>query len=138
MAKAVLATPSIPIAQLHPDLDPDSTSISGIVTLIWPYASSTKTLSLLLVEPDFRLRPHRGQVRIHFNGAIAKAISRSILTSGDQLLLSLQGAKWTKDLSIASTPGNCIEWGLHYEERVLLQVCISRASTGAGWLKIRY
>ena len=113
---------TIPIAQLQPGLDPDSTFVSGIVTLIWPYASSTRTLSLLLVEPDFRLRRHQGQVRIHFHGSSAKALARSGVSSGDHLLLRLIGVQWAKDTHKASTPGRGIEWELRYGERAVLTV----------------
>ena len=113
---------TLPIAQLQPGLDNDSTTVNGIVTLIWPYALHSQTLSLLLVEPDFRLRRHRGQVRVHFHGSSAKALSRSAIASGDQLLLSLRGAGWAKDTLAASTPGRGIEWELRYGERLVLQV----------------
>ena len=113
---------TLPIAQLQPGLDNDSTTIKGIVTLIWPYALHSQTLSLLLVEPDFRLRRHRGQVRVHFHGSSAKALSRSGIVSGDQLLLSLKGVEWAKDTLTASTPGRGIEWELRYSERVVLKV----------------
>lgn len=116
------AATTTPIASLEPGLDADSTSVTGIVTLIWPYASSSQTLSLLLVEPDFRLRRNQGQVRIHFTGASAKAVARAHVASGDQLLLNLKGVKWAKDGSTASTPGKGIEWDLRYGERVVLQI----------------
>lgn len=116
------AATTISIASLEPGLDADSTSITGIVTLIWPYASSSQTLSLLLVEPDFRLRRNRGQVRIYFTGASAKAVARAHIASGDQLLLNLKGVKWAKDGSTATTPGKGIEWELRYGERVVLHI----------------
>lgn len=122
MAVTAIPWPSVPIAHLQPGLDAQATSVSGVVTLIWPYASSTRSASLLLVEPDFRLRRHRGQVRIHFNGASAKAVARLSVSSGDRLSLSLNGAEWAKDGATASTPGKGIEWELKYSERVVLQV----------------
>lgn len=131
LIQAMASVNTLPIAQLQPGLDPDSTSVTGIVTLIWPYASSTRTLSLLLVEPDFRLRRHRGQVRVHFHGSSAKALSRAGVSSGDQLLLNLTGVQWAKDTFTASTPGKGIEWELRYGERAVLQVCnIQRTRTG--------
>lgn len=116
------AATNIPIASLEPGLDADSTSITGIVTLIWPYASSTRTFSLLLVDPDFRLRRKCGQVRIYFTGASAKAVVRAHIIGGDQLLLNLNGVRWAKDGSTAITPGKGIEWELRYGERVVLQI----------------
>ena len=118
-----------PIAELSPNLDPDGSSVTGIVTLVWPYASSEKTFSLLLVEPDFRLRSNRGQVRVRFQGSSAKAVARSGIGSGDQLLLSLKGAQWAKDSKAATTPGTGVEWELQYGELLTLQVRILVSAT---------
>ena len=121
-AETMASATTLPIAQLHPGLNPKSTAVTGIITLIWPYASSSQTLSLLLVEPDFRLRRHHGQVRVHFQGSSARALSRAGIASGDHLLLSLEGVEWAKDIFTASTPGRGIDWELRYGERVVLQV----------------
>lgn len=121
MARSIPA-PSVPIAQLHPDLELANTSVTGIVTLVWPYTSFTKSTRVLLVEPDFRLRRQRGQVRIKFQGSSAKAVAKAGITSGDQLLLSLVGTQWARDESAAGTPGKGIEWELLYTERVQLEV----------------
>lgn len=122
MASPTMVPATTPIAHLNPDLRPDDSSVTGIVTLIWPYVSSKSTFSLLLVEPDFRLRSKLGQVRVHFQGSSAKAVARSGISSGDQLLLSLKGATWAKDSTAARTPGRGIDWQLLYGERLVLQV----------------
>ncbi len=115
-----------PIAQLEPSIETTDTSISGIVTLIWPYSASQSSYSLLLVEPDFRLRRHKGQVRLHFTGSSAKAVARGGIQSGDRLLLSLEDVQWTQNASTAEittqTPGKGIDWELQFGERVVLQV----------------
>ncbi len=122
MASPPIVPASTPIAQLNPGLRPDESSVTGIVTLIWPYASSKSTFGLLLVEPDFRLRSNRGQVRVHFQGSSAKAVARSGVSSGDQLLLSLRGAQWVNDATTAATPGRGFDRQLQYGERLVLQV----------------
>lgn len=122
MATAAVFPPLISISQLHPGLEAAAISVTGIVTLVWPYASSTHSSSLLLVESDFRLRRHRGQVRIYFDGASAKAVAKLGVSSGDHITISLKGASWGKDASAASTPGKGIEWDLRYRNRVFLQV----------------
>ncbi|KAG8529773.1 uncharacterized protein KY384_005254 [Bacidia gigantensis] len=120
-------TGTVPIADLQPGLQRvDDSTVEGIVTLTWPYSSSTKSTSLLLVEPDFRLRARRGQVRLFFHGAIAKTVSLAAVASGDKLLLKLRGAQWAKDDSAASTPGKGIEWRLEFRE--YLDVKIQRES----------
>ncbi len=112
-----------PIAQLSPELsDLESKAIKAVVTLIWPYSSINGSLKILLAEPDFRLRRTRGQVRVQFSGAIAKAIVDSKIGSGDELLISLVGAEWIRDESVGQTPGRGIEWELKYKERLLLEV----------------
>jgi hypothetical protein len=116
-----------PIAHLKPSIEATNISVSGIVALIWPYSASQSSYSLLLVEPDFRLRRHKGQVRLHFTGSSAKAVARGGIRSGDQLLLSLDDVQWTQDASAAEattqTPGKGIDWELRFQERVVLQVC---------------
>ena len=116
-------TADVPIAELQPELQGlDERRVGGLVTLIWPYASSSQSTSLLLVEPDFRLRARRGQVRLYFSGASATSVSRAGVSSGDQLLVSLKGADFTKDDSTTSTPGRGIEWKLQYGEYLNVQV----------------
>jgi hypothetical protein len=51
----------LPIPQLEPTVDAESVYIRGIVSIIWPYSSVTNSTSILLVEPDFRLRQKKGQ-----------------------------------------------------------------------------
>ena len=115
-------TRSIPIADLNPNCKAEHDNIVGIVTLIWPYSSVQKQFSLLLVEPDFRLRSHRGQVRLFFDGPSAKALSRAGIDSGDRLSLSLKGADFQKDDTAVSTPGKGIEWKIRYGQYVDLKV----------------
>ena len=112
----------IRIAELQPALETHHTSITGTVILIWPYSSSRKTFSLLLAEPDFRLRRHRGQVRIHFTGSSATAAARTGVSIGAQIRLSLEGVQWAKDESRPRAPGQGVEWELQFGERLVLQV----------------
>ena len=111
-----------PIAQLDPLIDTTVHVIKGIVTLIWPYSASTSSLSILLVEPDFRLRRNKGQVRISFEGAIAKAVAKSGLTSGDNVTLDLLDAEWLRADSALRTPGRGIDWELHFGQHLILEV----------------
>lgn len=121
----------IPIAQLSPSIDaPSHRHIEGIVSLLWPYSSSTQTFTLLVSEPDFRLRRSRGQVRVGFHGASAKAVANARVGIGDTVLLSLRGAQWERpaDDEHPVTPGKGVEWNLRYDSGVVLEVCHLRGS----------
>jgi len=126
MAELLAAAAQIPIAQLTPDLSAPSTRyIRAIVTLIWPYSSSNSTLTVLLAEPDFRLRRTRGQVRVQFSGSSARNVFEARIGSGDEVILSLDGVEWTKDESAGHTPGRSIDWELRFSERLVLKVLIT-------------
>ncbi|KAI4257016.1 MAG: hypothetical protein LQ352_001844 [Teloschistes flavicans] len=112
----------IPISQLDTSTQAHSGAVEGVVTLIWPYSISKQSFSILLAEPDFRLRRQRGQVRVHFTGSSAKAAARHNVQSGDNVILNLLGAQWEKDETAPSTPGRGVEWELHYAERAVLKV----------------
>ena len=117
------STSHIPIAQLTPFLvAPSTRSVRAIVTLTWPYSSATDSVAFLLAEPDFRLRRTRGQVRAQFSGSSARAVSKSGIASGDEVILSLDGVAWAQDQAPYATPGRGIEFELRFTERLLLQV----------------
>lgn len=114
----------IPISHLQPSVDAESTSITGVITLVWPYSQSNNSFSLLLVEPDFRLRRERGQVRVRFRGSSAAAAAECGIGIGDEVTLSLVGVIWAKDEDdqVSKTSEGGIEWELHFHERVVLTV----------------
>ncbi|SLM37841.1 Telomeric single stranded DNA binding POT1/Cdc13 [Lasallia pustulata] len=112
----------VPISELQPSVNTNNRCIRGVVTLIWPYSSSKGSLSLLLAEPDFRLRRQRGQIRLTFIGSSAKLVARSGVSSGDGLVLSLDAVQWAKDETTSSTPGKGSEWELRFGERAILRI----------------
>ncbi|KAK5728623.1 hypothetical protein LTR15_001760 [Elasticomyces elasticus] len=110
-------------ASLAPDTAPPAeASIRGIVTLLWPYSSSTKSCALLIADPDFRLRKQRGQVRVRFHGEVAAAVARARLEIGDEVVLRLQGASWEQDVSTATTPGRNVGGELSFERHLDLRI----------------
>ena len=116
----------LPIAGLSPSTESDNASIRGIVALIWPYSASQKCMSILVAEPDFRLRRSKGQVRVTFRGASAKEIARLDVTIGDEVDFELGGAQWEEEDSSAFTPGKGIEWRMVFRKQLRMQV-------GAHW-----
>ncbi|KAI9676396.1 MAG: hypothetical protein M1817_000553 [Caeruleum heppii] len=119
-----------PISQLAPFIGTPSTrSVTTIVALIWPYSSSKRTLTVLLVEPDYRLRRHRGQIKVQFAGSSALAVANAAVEIGDEFVLGLEGALWLRDDVPSSTPGSGLEWELSFSERLVLEIkCDSRES----------
>ncbi|TAQ86437.1 hypothetical protein B7494_g5247 [Chlorociboria aeruginascens] len=115
-------TSHIPIAKLTPDLESASArSVKAIVTLTWPYSSATGFVAFLLAEPDFRLRRKNGQVRVQFSGSSAKNIAKSGISSGDEVILSLDGVEWVHEASTTGTPGKSVELELKFTERLRLE-----------------
>lgn len=113
------------IADLSPELsEPTTRAVRGIVTITWPYSSVKGTFAFILAEPDYRLRRSKGQVRINLNGSSAKAAGESGLSSGDDVLISLDGAEWEPEQTKKrqSLPGAGIDWQLKFTEKLLLQV----------------
>ncbi|KAI8960735.1 hypothetical protein F5Y11DRAFT_328954 [Daldinia sp. FL1419] len=125
------ATNKIPIADLSPEIsDSASRTVHGVVTITWPYNSVKDTFAFILAEPDYRLRRNKGQVRINLNGTSAKAVAESGLSSGDDVLLSLDGAEWEPEQvkKRQSLPGAGIDWQLKFSDKIVLQVTL--AETG--------
>ncbi|KAF2436765.1 hypothetical protein EJ08DRAFT_691086 [Tothia fuscella] len=124
-----------PIAQLGPSLrNAGSRHIRAIVTIIWPYSSSTKTAALLLAEPDFRLRNKRGQVRVQFGGACAVQVGKFGISSGDEVILGLKGAVWVAATEGISTPGKSVDSELVFKRKLDLK--ISRAGQEVAQLDV--
>lgn len=120
-----------PIAVLSPDLlNAPKRTVRGVVTITWPYNSVKGTFAFILAEPDYRLRRTNGQVRINFTGSSAQAAGESGLSSGDTILLSLDGAEWETEETKKrqSLPGAGIDWQLKFSEKLLLQVTLTETT----------
>jgi len=114
----------IPIASLDPSAQETfkDISIKAIVTLIWPYSSSTQSAAFLVAESDFRLRRRKGQVRIRLKGAVARAVGKSGIGIGDAIHLGLESAQWVTDAWTVETPGRSVDGELLFETKITLQV----------------
>lgn len=138
----------LPIADLSPSIDSvSSSSIQAVITLVWPYSSSTRSFAFILAEEDVRLRRSKGQVRVVLHGSSAKAAAGSRLGIGDLVVLRLDGVEWKQHDENVSTPGQSLDWDLEFQERIYLEVCVlgSTVSTLANeyagvsrWESIRY
>ncbi|KGO43375.1 Telomere end binding protein [Penicillium expansum] len=113
----------VPIAQLSPDLEKlAEKSFLATVALVWPYSYSTKSVSLLLAEPDFRLRGAKGQIKVTFHGRVAEKVAESHVGIGDTVCLALKDAKFVSNESVQKTPGRSVAWDAHFENGVSLEI----------------
>ncbi|KAF2204444.1 hypothetical protein GQ43DRAFT_478231 [Delitschia confertaspora ATCC 74209] len=113
----------IPIAELHPELPSlESKQFKAVVTLLWPYSSSTQQCAVLLAEPDFRLRYKKGQVRVRFTGPSAKAIAEAQIGIGDEIIVELRGAIFLQKASEIRTPGKSVDWELSFSRRLIARL----------------
>ncbi|KAK6432522.1 hypothetical protein LTR95_011307 [Oleoguttula sp. CCFEE 5521] len=105
-------TAVVPIQSLDTSVPPPvGQTIRAVVTLCWPYSSSTRQCALLLADPDFRLRSRKGQVRVRFHGAAAEAVAKAKPGIGDEVELELGGAGWVGTEvggEIVQTPGKSV------------------------------
>jgi len=111
----------ISIAELEPG-HPSSKSIKGIVTLMWPFSSSTNQAAFLLADPDFRQRYMKGQVRVQVHGAVARVLANSHFGIGDEVVLSIRGARWVDTEVGVSTPGKGLDSELLFKDQISVQV----------------
>ncbi|KAI7198694.1 hypothetical protein KC316_g1437 [Hortaea werneckii] len=115
---------TVPIQTLAPDAElPSNGAIRAVVSLAWPFSSSTRQCALLLADPDFRLRTRKGQVRVRFTGPSAEAVAKSRIGIGDEITLHLGGATWAESKEGAiRTPGKSVDGELVFARQLELKV----------------
>lgn len=117
------STPTIPIAQINPAFNRlAEISIRAAVTLVWPYSSSTKSFSVLLAEPDVRLRRSNGQVKVTFHALVAERIAETHVGIGDEVVLQLAGCRLEENGTATQTPSRYVAWDVHFDDRVHIEV----------------
>lgn len=115
----------IPIAQINPAVDRlAERSIRATVTLVWPYSSSTKSFSVLLAEPDVRLRRSNGQVKVTFHALVAERIAETHVGIGDEIVLGLSGCRLEGNGTATQTPSRYVAWDVHFDNRVHIEVIL--------------
>ena len=114
---------TLAIADLSPSLaDADEKRIRAVVTLLWPFSSSTRKVALLLADLDFRQRKKSGQVRVQLSGPAAQAVARSKIGIGDEVVLELTGARWVDAAPGVVTPGKSIDSELLFRDKLHMLV----------------
>jgi len=115
----------VPIAEVRPELPSlEDKQFHAVVSIVWPYSSIKGHCALLLVEPDFRLRHKRGQVRVRFTGPSAEAVGEIGVGIGDEVIVSLHGARFIQEETEIQTPGKSIEWELLFGHKLNLRVSV--------------
>ncbi|PNY26554.1 Uncharacterized protein TCAP_03516 [Tolypocladium capitatum] len=134
--EALRGAEATPMARLHPDMDnAKGRVVDGVITITWPYSTVTKSIAFILAEHDFRLRRDKGQLRIEFHGAAGRALADSGIGGGDEIRVSLEGAKWESHQAHTRLPGSTQDWQLKFTNRLLLHV--RRAETeGPGVIDV--
>ncbi|PWY86438.1 hypothetical protein BO94DRAFT_517539 [Aspergillus sclerotioniger CBS 115572] len=122
VSEPLRSTP-VPIAQLSPTLENlSNSSVHAVVTLLWPYSSSTRSLGLLLAEPDFRLRRTNGQVKVVFHGSVAEEVAKSQVGIGDSVYIGLAGSRFVENDTTKQTPGRFVAWDVHFDSGVFIEI----------------
>ncbi|KAJ5573778.1 uncharacterized protein N7459_008205 [Penicillium hispanicum] len=138
-ANALSPLTNVPIAQLSPTLeDTEAKCVDATVTLVWPYSSSTKSLSLLLAEPDFRLRRSHGQVKAIFHGRVAEKVAGSQVGISDIVRLGLKGAVFVVNSSAAQTPGRNVAWDVHFDDDNGVSLEVRQSSKNASSIIVQH
>ncbi|RPB03550.1 hypothetical protein L873DRAFT_1669908 [Choiromyces venosus 120613-1] len=119
----------VPLASLAPGApDNEPEFLVAIISLLWPFSSSSSSLSVLASEEDFRLRKNRGQVRINFKGLAASAVDQTKLQIGDRVIISLEGAEFQP---LEDATERDVPWVMVYSSRLAMKV-----NTASGWSTI--
>jgi len=103
---------------------PTDRGLDAEVVLLWPYSSSTRRAAILISEHDFRLRRHKGQVRVQLRGPAAQALAESHISIGDHVHIELEGARWADeaDRVAVTAPGRAIDGELVFERELHIKV----------------
>lgn len=120
----------VPISSLTPSSAlPTDCGFKALVTLLWPFSSTTGQCALLLADPDARQRYQKGQVRVRFTGPSARQIAASGIGIGDSVQVALVGVQWLteSDTTLVKTPGRSVDGELVFKNR--LHMTITRGQT---------
>ena len=78
--------PTLDLSSITPESLSPTSLLSGIITIKWPFSSSTQKLTFLLADPDPRKRAQDGQVKITLLGEAAQHLDQ--IESGEQISIA--------------------------------------------------
>lgn len=103
------------LASISPDNVTSTSLLHGIITIKWPYSSSSQKLTFLLADPDPRKRASGGQVKITLLGEAAGILDQT--ESGESISLS-PSTRATVD---SEPEGQRAKWHITFPEGCILQ-----------------
>src|SRR5271170_1925311 len=74
------------LSSITPESLSPTSLLSGIITIKWPFSSSSQKLTFLLADPDPRKRAQEGQVKITLLGEAAQYLDQ--IESGEQISIA--------------------------------------------------
>lgn len=122
----------VPISSLSPSSAlPTDCGFKALVTLLWPFSSTTGQCALLLADPDARQRYQKGQVRVRFTGPSARQIAASGIGIGDSVQVALVGVQWLtdSDTTLVKTPGRSVDGELVFKNRLHMTITRGQAES---------
>jgi hypothetical protein len=115
---AVKNLTTLDLARISPENVTATSLLHGVITIKWPYSSSTQKLTFLLADPDPRKRAAGGQVKITLLGKAAEAIDK--IESGEEI--SLVAADDTGGISVENEVGGRIKYHVTFSQGCILIV----------------
>jgi hypothetical protein len=74
------------LSKVSPTTITSTSLLRGVVTIKWPYSSSTQKLTFLLADPDPRKRASGGQVKVTLVGQAAQVLDQ--MESGEEISIA--------------------------------------------------
>ena len=105
------------LTSISPENLTSASLLHGVITIKWPYSSSTQKLTFLLADPDPRKRAAGGQVKVTLLGKSAEFIDQ--IESGEEI--SIAPADNT-GVSVESEQGGRIKWHITFSHGCILLV----------------
>jgi hypothetical protein len=92
-----------------------SSLLRGVITIKWPYSSSSQKLAFLLADPDPRKRASGGQVKVTLLGEAAEILDQT--ESGEEIAVSPNDT-----CSVEPESGGRLKWHITFSDGCILQV----------------
>ncbi|KAK7205712.1 hypothetical protein BZA70DRAFT_266835 [Myxozyma melibiosi] len=111
----------VAISSVSESTDLQSSYVTGVVSLFWPYSSSSHEFSVLLSDSDILERINKGEMKLTFRGkSLGKNLEKQ-LQIGNTVKIALRAAKVYRNEDANKSDADS-DWGCVWENSVMLQV----------------